>query len=225
MDSADLPVSLPNPIYRISSKSKAPFLLILECVLYLIPKALALDLILVGRRFLELTQQLFLLVGQVLRHLDVYADVLVAATAAVDILDALAAHAERSAGLCAFRNLVLDAAVDGRHLQRIAECGLCERNRNIDMYIRAVAGKDRMRTDGNRYEQIACGAAVYAGIALTALLDGLTIVDTGRNVDLELAGLADTTLTAALRTRLLDDLAGAAAVRAGALRLDRKSVV
>ena len=36
----------------------------------------------------------------------------------------------------------------------------------------------------------------------------------------ELAGLADTTLTAALRTRLLDDLAGAAAVRAGALRLE-----
>ena len=88
------------------------------------------------------------------------------------------------------------------------------------MYIRAVASKDRVRTDGNRYEQIACRAAVYAGIALTALLDGLTIVDTGRNVDLELAGLADTTLTAALRARLLDDLAGAAAVRAGALRLE-----
>ena len=87
MGSADPPVSLPNPIHRISSKSKAPFLLILECVLYLIPKALALDLILVGRRFLELTQQLFLLVGQVLRHLDVYADILVAATAAVDVLD------------------------------------------------------------------------------------------------------------------------------------------
>ena len=52
------------------------------------------------------------------------------------------------------------------------------------MYIRAVASKDRVRTDGNRYEQIACGSAVYAGIALTALLDGLTIVDTGRNVDL-----------------------------------------
>ena len=61
------------------------------------------------------------------------------------------------------------------------------------MYIRAVAGKDRMRTDGNRYEQIACGTAVHACIALTALLDGLTIVDTCRNVDLELAGLADTT--------------------------------
>ena len=88
------------------------------------------------------------------------------------------------------------------------------------MYIRTVASKDRVRTDGNRYEQIACRAAVYTGITLTALLDGLTIVDTGRNVDLELAGLADTTLTAALRTRLLDDLAGAAAVRAGALRLE-----
>lgn len=138
----------------------------------------------------------------------------------VDVLDALAAHTERRAGLRAFRNLVLDAAVDGRHLQRIAECSLRERNRNIDMYIRAVASKDRVRTDGNRYEQIACRAAIYAGIALTALLDGLTIVDTGRNVDFELAGLADTTLTAALRTRLLDDLAGAAAVRASALRLE-----
>ena len=58
------------------------------------------------------------------------------------------------------------------------------------MYIRAVASKDRVRTDGNRYEQIACRAAVYAGIALTSLLNGLTIVDTCRNVDLELAGLA-----------------------------------
>ena len=77
-----------------------------------------------------------------------------------------------------------------------------------------------MRTDRDRYIQIACRAAVCAGIALTALLDGLAVVDAGRDVDLELARLAHAALTAALRTRLLDDLAGAAAVRAGALRLE-----
>ena len=54
------------------------------------------------------------------------------------------------------------------------------------MYIRAVASKDRVRTDGNRYEQIACRAAVYAGIALTSLLDGLTIVDTAGMLTLNL---------------------------------------
>ena len=63
-------------------------------------------------------------------------------------------------------------------------------------------------------------AAVCAGIALTALLNGLAVIDAGRDVDLELARLTNAALTAAFRTRLLDDLAGAAAVRAGALRLD-----
>ena len=77
-----------------------------------------------------------------------------------------------------------------------------------------------MRTDRDRYIQIACRAAVCAGIALTALLNGLAVVDAGRDVDLELARLTNAALTAALRTRLLDDLAGAAAVRAGALRLE-----
>ena len=77
-----------------------------------------------------------------------------------------------------------------------------------------------MRTDRDRYIQITCRAAVCAGVALTALLDGLAVVDAGRDIDLELARLAHAALTAALRTRLLDDLAGAAAVRAGALRLE-----
>ena len=44
-----------------------------------------------------------------------------------------------------------------------------------------------MRTDRDRYIQIACRAAVCAGIALTALLNGLAVVDAGRDIDLELA--------------------------------------
>ena len=57
-------------------------LFILQGVLDLIPEALALDLVFVGRGLLELTQQLFLLVGEVLRDFDIDADILIAAAAA-----------------------------------------------------------------------------------------------------------------------------------------------
>ena len=60
-------------------------LFILQGVLDLIPEALALDLVFVGRGLLELTQQLFLLVGEVLRDFDIDADILIAAAAAVDV--------------------------------------------------------------------------------------------------------------------------------------------
>ena len=77
-----------------------------------------------------------------------------------------------------------------------------------------------MRTNRDRYEQIARRAAVDACVALTALLDGLSLVDASRNVNLELACLTHASRAAALGAWLLDDLAGTAAVRAGALRLE-----
>src|SRR5699024_5756144 len=98
--------------------------------------------------------------------------------------------------------------------------GLRKRDRDLDVNVLPLAGEDRVRPDGHGHEQVARRAAVDARIALPALLDGLAVVDAGRNVDLELALLAHTALPAALAARLADDLARAAADGTRGLRLE-----
>ena len=124
------------------------WLLDVQRIFDLVPEAFAFALIVIGRIFLKLTQQPLLLFGKVFRHFDADTDILVAATATIYVLDALAFHAEYRAGLCTFRHFVFHTAVDCRHLQRVAQSGLRKRDRDVDIDILPFTGEDRVRPDG-----------------------------------------------------------------------------
>ena len=68
-------------------------------------------------------------------------------------------------------------------------------------------------------QQIAVGAAVLAGMALTAQGNGLAVVDAGRDVDLHGLALACASAAVTVGTGLMDDFARPAALAADSLGL------
>ena len=75
-----------------------------------------------------------------------------------------------------------------------------------------------MRAHGNRDIQISVRSAVASGFTLAGLNQCLTVIDAGRNLDGRGALLAQTARSGTVGTLVPDDLAAAAAVRAGAHR-------
>ena len=90
--------------------------LCVEHILQLFEEALALFVVLFFQGALKFLQGLTLGLVQLFGDLHLALDVHVAAAAAVQVLDALAAQAEGGAALGALRHGVLHLAVDGRHL-------------------------------------------------------------------------------------------------------------
>ena len=154
------------------------------------------------------------MLGQAGRNFNVHTHILIAAATTVDILDALAAQTEDGAGLCALRNRIFNLSVNGRYLQGIAQCSLREGNRDFADDVVAIARENRVRTNADGNNDIAAWTAIGTSIALTAQLNGLTVIDTRWNFDLQGSAIACFACAAALLTRLSNNFTGTAAVRA-----------
>lgn len=135
---------------------------------------------------------------------------------AVHIAYALVPQTEYRTRLGAFRHGVAGLAVDGGNGDLVAQHRLGEGDGDLAPNVEAVTLEQRVgpHCDGNCH--IAGRAVVDALVTLTAHQESLAVVDTGRDIDLQLPADADTALAAALLTGVLDDLALTAAVRTGA---------
>ena len=173
---------------------------------------------LAGRRG-ELTQQLFLRARQVLRHRYADRDELVAAPAAAQVRNTLAAHTEHRVRLRPLGDGKLDLAVQRRHLYLSAERRLRVAYLLLQQNGAAVALESRVRADNYGDEQVALRAAVRTGIALSAQGYGLSVVDTGGDAYAYLKLLTDIAHAAAGGAGLMDYLARASALRARRGRL------
>ena len=131
---------------------------------------------------------------------------------------ALALEAELPAVLRAFGHL--DAglrAVERRHLERAAERRRGHRDRHLAVEVGAVALEELVRLDRQEDVEIAGRAAAQAGLALVGEADAGAVLDAGRDVDRQRLLLGDAALAGAFRAWILDGLAAAMALRAGAL--------
>ena len=170
------------------------------------------------QRILELAQLRLLFAGQTLRHFHHDRYILVAASAGVEPLNALAAQTEHRARLGALRHRIRDRTVNRRNCQLIAVDRLIEADRDLTPDIVPFSAEGRIGGDADRHQKIARRPAVDTGIASSAQGKGLSIVDTRRNIDLDGRGRAGRSASAAFRTALENNLASAAAGVAGALR-------
>ena len=141
----------------------------------------------------------------------------VAVAAVVERRHALAADAELLARLRAGRNLDRAAlAVEAGHVDLAAERGGGDRDRRLRVERRAVALEQLVRAQVDEDVEVAGGAVAEARLALARHADPRALVDARRHLDLKrLAPLHAAGAEAGL-ARVGDDLADAAAGRAGA---------
>ena len=104
-----------------------------------------------------------------------------------------------------------DLSVKRRNIQSIAQGGLRKRYGEIAPDVKAVALKERMRTDIDVDSQIADRASVDSGVALSAHVQRLSVVNAGRDIDFNGCILAFKACSAAFLTRGLDNLSLSAA--------------
>ena len=178
-------------------------------------EALPLFVVALAQQVAELLQGFLLLLVQIFRGLDIDGDVLVAPAPAVQRGDALAPQAEHAAGLGALGDVVLHLAVDGGDLQRAAQHRLGVGDGGLAEYGGTLPAEDLVGLHHHGDQQVAAGAAVLTGVALSPQGDGLAVVDTGGDVDLDGPALADAALAVTVGAGLVDDPAGAAALGAG----------
>src|SRR6185312_16377643 len=167
---------------------------------------------------LELLEQLFLFGRQVGRRLDGDLDVHVAALGRAHDRHALGAQAELVAALRPGRDV--DArrpAVERRHLDGAAQGCLHHGDRHLAVHVRSFALEQRMPAHRQEDIEIAGRPAARARLALAAQANARAVLDAGWNVDLERLLAPHAALAGADLARLVDDLAGTVAGRAGAL--------
>src|SRR6478736_3391346 len=168
--------------------------------------------------FVELAQELSLMLGELDWRLDADVAVQVAGVARAHALDALAAQAEGLAVLGAFGQFDLGLAAERRHLDRSAEGGVRHADRDGAVKVVAVALEDVVRLHPDLDVEIAVRSAVRAGLAVAARADPHAFVDSRRDLDFERLVLLDAALAMAARAGLGDDLAAAVAGLAGVVR-------
>ena len=137
------------------------------------------------------------------------------------MLNALALDGEYLSGLSSRRDSVLHRAVDGRDVYFRAKRRLRIGQRNFNYDVVAVTLEHLVGKHGNAHLEVAAGAAVSACVALACESDGLTVSDTSRDIYRDLDLLLCHAVAGAGRTRSVDDLALAAALRADPCRLHR----
>src|SRR5215831_8398906 len=98
---------------------------------------------------------------------------------------ALALEAKGTPGTSAGTNVQLDRAIERRHAHLGPEHRLVERDRKLEPQIRAGARKQRMRRDRDGDEKVA-GTAAGAGESLPFQADGLALVQSGGDLDVDL---------------------------------------
>ena len=128
----------------------------------------------------------------------------------------MALHLERGAGLRPFGYLHGLVTIDARHRDVAAQRQRREGEWHFAVQVVAVTLEELVLGDVNDDVEIAGRPALRAGLALAGEAQALTGGDARRNLDRELPLLLGRALAAARGARLGDDLAGAAALTAGA---------
>ena len=113
--------------------------------------------------------------------------------------------------------LELDRAVERLDADRGADGGLDDRQVDLREDVVSLADEALVGADAHADVDVAGAAAERARVPLAGEADPLAVVDAGRDVDLELALLERAPRAVARLARMLDDAAGAAALRAGRL--------
>ena len=164
----------------------------------------------------ELAEKLLLLVRERCRRNDRHLHMLIAVAVAAQLGNALALEAEVRARLRAGRNLQLDLLGQCRNLDVIAQRSLRERQRNLAVNIIVLAVEEVMRLDAKDDVQVAVRAALGAAFPFAVQTNLSALINTRRNADVDFTLLLHFARAVAGAAFFLDDLAGAAAVRAGA---------
>ena len=125
----------------------------------------------------------------------------------------LAAETYLRVGLGSRFYLVLNLAVDGLDLDRTSKGCCCEGDRYCGEDGCLLAHKYRASGYGYLNEKVSSLAAVRSGLSFSCDTDALSVVDTCRDLDLNLLLAGDISGTVAVRALLLDDLTGTSAVR------------
>ena len=132
-----------------------------------------------------------------MRHGDLNGDNFVAALSGVlRALDATLPHAQLLSALRAGRNLQLRAAIDGGH-STLAPSELGHRDRDGDHECHLRRAKNRIRTGADNKKEVACGAAVYAGVALALQADALAVARAGLDAEFDSFGTVDSAFAVA----------------------------
>ena len=128
---------------------------------------------------------------------------------------ALATQTHAGVGLGARLDIVYDLAVHRIYDDRASQCrdGVAHRHRRV--YVVILSLEDRMSADQHLHQEIAPGAAPCAGLTLLTYTDALAGIDTRGYGHLDMLAAGDEARAVAVGTLVLDDLACAAAVRAG----------
>src|SRR5690606_11755153 len=173
--------------------------------------------VLTGKRGFELLQQLALLGGEVDRGLHHHAAIQVTRCAAADRAHALATQAEHLATLGLGGNADLGFAVEGRHVDHVAQCSLGDADRHVAVQVVAVAVEDRMLAHAHFHVEVAGRRARRAGLALAIEADAIATVDAGGNLDREDLLVLDAAGAVALAAGVAHHLATTSAFRTGLL--------
>src|SRR5229473_1668535 len=160
------------------------------------------------------TEQLALLAGQLLRHLDGDAHVLVAALVAVQAGDPLALEPEHLPALRSRGDLHLHLAVERRDADLGPQRGLREADRDLADDLGILADEDGVLLHVDHDVQVARRAAPLAGLALARQLEARAGVDARRHLHAEHALVLDLARALARLARVGDHLAGPLAMAA-----------
>ena len=126
--------------------------------------------------------------------------------------DAPSAHPQRASIRRASGDLHTHRVIQSWNRDGIAQGQLGEGNRNGDMKVIALAGKDLIRLYSHRYEEVTGWSAVGTCFALSGEAYLLAINNTGRDANGDIAGAVNRAGAVAILARIRDAPAGAIAV-------------
>src|SRR5262249_39555549 len=148
----------------------------------------------------KLLEQGALSAGQLPRGLHEDAYELVAACAATQIGDALPLQTQHAARLRSRRDLHLEFAFQGRHVDLRAERGMREADRDLTDDVVALTGEQRMLADADDDIEVTGRTAVSSCLTFAAQLQPRTIVHARGDLDVQRLGLLHHSGAAALPT-------------------------
>ena len=126
---------------------------------------------------------------------------------AVKSLNTFALESEHFVWLCSRRNGILNIAVKSRNTHLNTEASLNNADMFFVMNIVTVTDKVLVVLNNNTNSEVARRSAVYTGIAQAPCRNNLIVVNTGRNVDVNLCFSAYLASAGTFCTRLVDNFA------------------
>lgn len=127
------------------------------------------------KAFLQLLQQLFLLLVQAYRCFDDNAAQQITLCAAADRLDAFTTHTEQLTGLGFARNFQFNATIKGRHFDFAAQRRHSEVDRDFAIQVVAFTLENRVLFNLNLNVQVACRCAVFARFTFARKTDAVPV--------------------------------------------------